>query len=76
MHFVPASGAITWTSAGTERIAVSREVIAGDNVRTEFNDVFLTHVRDVGERALAQFSKPEGIDPAWKGETRFSFKYQ
>lgn len=76
MHFVPASGAITWTSAGTERIAVSREVIQGKNDQTEFNDVFLKHVRAIGERALAQFSKPEGIDPAWKVETRFSFKYQ
>ncbi len=76
MHFSPASGTITWTASGTDRIGVSREVIAGDNENTEFNKVFLKPMREVSERALAQFTKPEGIDPAWKVETRFSFSYR
>ena len=74
MHFVPSTGTITWTAAGTGSLAMSRDVQVGKDERSVFSDTFLKHVRMVGERALKQFDKPEGIDPAWAVDTTFSFK--
>ncbi len=76
MHFVPSTGSITWKAAGTERIAVTREVKGGDDERAVFNDVFLKYVRGVGERALSRFTRPDGIDPAWAVDMKYSFQYR
>lgn len=73
MHFVPATGTITWTATGTGRLAMTRDVQVGEDERSVFNDTFLKHVRTVSDRALKQFDKPEGIDAAWAVDTTFSF---
>ena len=74
MHFVPSTGTITWTAEGTGRLDMTREVQVGKDERSVFSDTFLTHVRVVGERALKQFDRPEGIDRAWAVDTKFSFR--
>lgn len=73
MHFVPATGTITWTSEGIGRLDVSRAVQVGNDERSVFADSFLKLTREVSDRALKQFPKPEGVDPAWVVDMRFSF---
>ncbi len=73
MLFVPATGTITWKAAGTDRVATSREVQAGKDERSVFDDTVLKHMRVISDRALKQFTKPDGIDPAWAVSRRFSF---
>lgn len=76
MHFVPATGTITWTAVGTDRVNVSREVQVGEEQRSVFADIFLKHMRAVSDRALKQFVRPESINPAWVIDRRFSFSYR
>ena len=76
MHFSPSKGTITWTSAGSDRIDVTRQAQVGTDTRSVFEGTFVKHLRLIGERALKQFDKPEGIDPSWTVDIRFSFKYE
>jgi len=76
MHFVPSTGTITWTAAGTDRIRTSRVEHAGDDERGVFKNTFLKLMRVVSDRALTQFTRPEGIDPACVVEMKFSFTYE
>jgi hypothetical protein len=75
MHFVPSTGMVTWTPKGTDRVSVSRQAQVGEDQRSVFADVFLKHLRTVSDRALKQFARPEGIDPAWTVDRVFSFRY-
>ncbi len=74
MHFVPSTGTITWKATGTGRLAMTRDVQVGEDERSVFSDAFLKHMRAVSDRALKQFDRPEGIDPAWAVDTSFSFR--
>lgn len=76
LDFVPARGTVTWTKGNTERADVTRVVDSGLNEATVFNDTFLKHVREIGARTLTQFTRPEGIDPAWKINMKFMFFYE
>lgn len=76
MDFYPATGTIKWSKGDTDRISLTRAVRAGDGESTVFNDVFMKHVRGVGDRVLTQFSKPEGIDPAWHINMKIQFRYE
>lgn len=76
MDFYPATATIKWSKGDTERIAVTRMVRAGSDETSVFNDIFLAHVRSVGDRTLAQFTRPEGIDPAWHISMKFQFRYE
>jgi hypothetical protein len=77
MHFAPSAGTITWTAAAADRIAVTRMVDGSDNnERGVFKDTVLRHLQGISERALSRFKRPEGIDPAWKVDVRFSFSYR
>lgn len=76
MHFVPSAGTITWTAGSTGRISTVRVEQAGDDEGGVFKHTFLKHMRAVSERALKQFTRPEGIDPTWVIDTKFSFTYQ
>ena len=76
MHFIPSSGTITWKAKATDRVSVSRVVQAGRDERSVFEDTFLKHLREVSDRSLRQFTRPEGIDPAWEVYREFRFTYQ
>lgn len=74
--FVPSTGTLTWTAGSTDRIQVTRRVEHGENESVVFKDAFLTYVRSIGDRTLSQFKKPDGIDPTWNLDMKFSFYYE
>jgi hypothetical protein len=78
MEFTPATGTIAWrqtareraTGVGTRNAAREKE----DESRAVEHSL-LNYMRKTGERTLARYQKPEGIDPAFKIRQSFSFYY-
>jgi hypothetical protein len=78
MEFVPAAGTISWRHIARERATgagVKDAVRLQEDESLGTRDSLLVYMRAIGERTLARYPKPEGIDPTLKVYGTFSFNY-
>jgi len=79
MAFDPARSAIDWTQDNTGQ-ALAEGVFDGNKANTEsrrkVENSLLDYMRAAGMRALARYSKPDGIDPAVRIRQKFTFDYK
>lgn len=78
MEFSPAAGTIGWRHISRDRatgVGVHDAARLKEDDHLNVKDSLLTYMRQTGERALARYKKPDGIDPALKVTTAFSFVY-
>jgi len=79
MTFDPARGAIDWTQDNGGQ-AMAGGVFDGNKVNTEsrrkVENALLDYMRAAGERTLARYARPDGIDPAVRIQQKFIFAYK
>jgi hypothetical protein len=79
MHFLPASGRIDWQTIELEELQIPG-LVDGDRLRDRSSrkarQVFEAHLREVGERALKRYARPEGLDSEWHVDHEFRFNIE
>lgn len=74
MTFIPSQGSISWRTLDSSRLAVSQVAQPGNTEARLVKKQFIDYFEAISKRALADFRKPDNIDPAWEIKKQFSFE--
>lgn len=76
MQLVPAEGKVTWKKVESGSVPVSGVAAPEYTERHLFKNTFLQYLQGVSDNALKEYTKPAGIDPAWRMDVQFHFSYR
>lgn len=74
MKFIPAQASIHWRTLDSSRLAVSQVAQPGNTEARLVKKQFIDYFEAISKRALADFPKPDNIDPAWEIKEQLSFE--
>ena len=74
MTFIPSQASINWRTLDSSRLAVSHVAQPGNSEARLVKKQFIDYFEAISKRALADFPKPDNIDPTWEIKEQFSFQ--
>lgn len=74
MTFIPAQASINWRTLDSSRLTVSQVAQPGNTEARLVKKQFVDYFEAISKRALADFPKPDNIDPTWEIKEQFSFE--